>query len=568
MGARITRDLQNATPDHLRIEELEETGRELGKGSYGSVVEVRHKGILCACKRVHDVFVEDRASNHIVEKFRAECERMGKLRHPNIVQSLGIYFDRSSHAPPSLVMELLPLSLDKLLKNYENVPNHIKTSILLDVSRALLYLHTQSPPIMHRDLTVYNVLLTRGLCAKLSDFGVARDLRNFSGTGGEDEPPLSMVPGHILYMPPEAKQENPEYDLSIDVYSFGNLIVHVVSGKCPDEERDGKYTTSYTGKKQDVEKIAESPLKPLAEQCLEEDKRQRPSTERVVVLMEWEYQREPAPYGHIMELLEQLREKEEEVRVLQGRLQLGGQVTEGKRQPHLDPIEEVEEERVEVKGIGGEQNGIADSSTAVSPPPTPDASGAGAPQPLPVPKPRLFSVSQENSKPQPQPQPHPLVLTHHPQPLVLTNHSPGMPPVLNGQTPPTHPPQHVVEYATPEQSNTTLQNTAQPPTPKPRIPKPRVPPPTTTPSQQPAAETTTAAGTQAVRYNTLPRRPQSVYMASAPPPELLTEGRERLGTWPRRPRQRPAAAVAQDCAKGANDELAAKLARRRNWEHN
>ena len=554
MGARITKDLQlqlqNATPDHLRIEELEETGRELGKGSYGSVVEVRHKGTLCACKRVHEVFVEDR-ENRIVEKFRAECERMGKLRHPNIVQSLGIYFDRSRDAPPSLVMELLPLSLDKLLKQYKEIPNHIKTSILLDVSRALLYLHMQSPPIMHRDLTVYNVLLTRGLCAKLSDFGVARDLRNFSGGGGGDEPPLSMVPGHNLYMPPEAKQENPDYDLSIDVYSFGNLIVHVVSGRCPDEVNEGKYTTIYTGEKQDVEKIAESPLKTLAEQCLEEDRRQRPSTERVVIVMEWEYQREPAPYSHAMELLDQLREKEEEVRVLWSRL--GGQATEVKKQPHLNPIEEAEEEMVEVKGFGGEQNGVADSSTAVSPPPTPDASGAGAPQPLPVPKPQ----SRVNTMPHPQP--HPPVLTHHP---------PAMPPVLNGQTPPTHSPQQAVGYAIPQQSNQTLQDAAQPPTPKPRVPKPRVQPPTTTPSRQAAGETAATGGAQAEKHNTLPNRPQSTYITLSPPPELLAEGRGRLSTWPRRPRQRPAAAVAQDCAKGASEELAAKLARRRNWEHN
>ena len=52
------------------------------------------------------------------------------------------------------------------------IPNHIKNSILLDVSLGLLYLHKQTPPIVHRDLTANNVLLTSGLKAKISDVGI------------------------------------------------------------------------------------------------------------------------------------------------------------------------------------------------------------------------------------------------------------------------------------------------------------------------------------------------------------------------------------------------------------
>ena len=61
---------------------------------------------------------------------------------------------------PILIMECLPMSLINYLEQNKIIPNHIKNSILLDVSLGLLYLHTQTPHIIHCDLTANNVLLT------------------------------------------------------------------------------------------------------------------------------------------------------------------------------------------------------------------------------------------------------------------------------------------------------------------------------------------------------------------------------------------------------------------------
>ena len=286
MGAQIsTADLLAVTPSDLRIHDVVETGRELGKGAYGSVVEVRYKGTLCACKRVHDVLssakLREGEINHVVEKFKTECERMTRLRHPNIVQFLGFYFNRSGSELPSLVMELLPFTLADFLKETPSIPSGTKLSILLDVSRGLLYLHTQSPPIMHRDLSVYNVLLTKGLDAKLCDLGVARD---FTNDIIFDTAALSLVPGNPVCMPPEAFQENPAYDQSLDVYSFGILIVHVVSGKCPDDADRRKECS----REESVEKIGR-PLKLLAKWCLDEEKEDRPHMEEIVQTLKRRY---------------------------------------------------------------------------------------------------------------------------------------------------------------------------------------------------------------------------------------------------------------------------------------
>ena len=56
----------------------------------------------------------------------------------------------------------------------QKLPLSIKLFILQDVVSALVYLHTQEPPILHRDLTANNVLLTSSMKAKVADLGMAK----------------------------------------------------------------------------------------------------------------------------------------------------------------------------------------------------------------------------------------------------------------------------------------------------------------------------------------------------------------------------------------------------------
>ena len=98
---------------------------------------------------------------------------MSKLRHPHIVQFLGVCYLPGSRLP-SLVMEYLETDLHKLLEATPNLPLTIKQSILLNVAQGLLYLHSQSPSIIHRDLTAKNVLLNSAMVASIADMGIAR----------------------------------------------------------------------------------------------------------------------------------------------------------------------------------------------------------------------------------------------------------------------------------------------------------------------------------------------------------------------------------------------------------
>ena len=215
--------------------------------------------------------------------------RMSKLNHPNLVAFLGVCLQPQ----PILVMELLPMSLTQYLEKYANIPRNIKNSILLDVSHGLLYLHKQTPPIAHRDLTANNVLLTSGLRAKIADFGVSRavepDIR-------EHYFRMSKNPGHMHYMPPEVKlptefQENIRNVDKLDIFSFGVLIAHVYSQQLPipigtHSETTRLPLTEVQQRMTYIDAVDDEVVKKLSQDCLQIFPKERPHTSDVVAILQ------------------------------------------------------------------------------------------------------------------------------------------------------------------------------------------------------------------------------------------------------------------------------------------
>ena len=94
----------------------------------------------------------------VKDTFIRECCRCSELTHPNIVRLMEIYYP-SGQLLPAMVMELMDESLTAYAEKKPNVGLKRNLSILHDVAEGLNYLHSQSPPIIHRDLTPNNVLL-------------------------------------------------------------------------------------------------------------------------------------------------------------------------------------------------------------------------------------------------------------------------------------------------------------------------------------------------------------------------------------------------------------------------
>lgn len=183
------------------IENAVATGKKLGTGAYGEVLELLVDGtVLCAGKQLHAVLVDplNIGTQASIARFSSECSLMSQVDHCNIVQFMGVCFVEPS-AHPLLVMEKLDASLDEVLEKQAGIPHPLILSILLDITSGLVYLHEFTPPIVHRDLTARNVLLKYPtLQAKIADLG------NAMMVDPSKLRMLSKAPGTTSYMPPEA----------------------------------------------------------------------------------------------------------------------------------------------------------------------------------------------------------------------------------------------------------------------------------------------------------------------------------------------------------------------------
>ena len=259
-------------------------GQNIGVGACGRVYEVEYCGTVCAAKEIHPILVEGvgREEFEAVKKaFLSECVRSGCLSHPNIVHFLGVYRPSDQSLLPVLVMERMQESLTSVVEKYPNIPMYLKLAMLLDVSRGLWYLHTHHPPIVHRDLSPNNVLLTSQFVAKISDLGVAKVIQ------ADSKKTKTRAPGTVDFMPPEALLETPEYGPPLDVFSYGGVILHVVNQEWPKplhyvmtDPKTGKILglSEIERRQQHMKKMIGTPadLQPLVEQCLDNQQSRRP----------------------------------------------------------------------------------------------------------------------------------------------------------------------------------------------------------------------------------------------------------------------------------------------------
>ena len=240
---------------------------------------MKYRELTCAAKEVHSDLVQ---GQRIVDMFLRECQQCSRLRHPNIVKFLGVYYPAGGAARmrlPVMVMEMMAQNLTTFADKQESIPVHLKFSIINDVALGLYYLHSQIPPIIHRDLSPNNILLTEHNVAKIGDLGVAKVVQ----AGGKK----TTAPGTTDFMPPEALDSDPEYGPPMDVFSFAGIILHTFTQQWPTPSNP-KVFDSKTRKRvalSEVERRSKyldlmtdegAVLKPLIEECLDEDPTVRP----------------------------------------------------------------------------------------------------------------------------------------------------------------------------------------------------------------------------------------------------------------------------------------------------
>ena len=227
------------------LKNAQRTGKRLGSGAFGVVEELTVGGTIYAGKTIHSSLLDahNEGIDRTIQRFISECKLMSQIRHPNIVQFMGLCFIRDS-IHPSLVMEKLDLNLESVLETYSDIPLTLIVRIFKDVAKGLIYLHGKTPPIIHRDLTARNVLINKAsMNAKIADLGNALMI-----DPGKLSKTLSQAPGTLPYMPPEAFPWKPSYDTKLDMFSFGHLGLFAVIQTYPGNLLPSTYIDSSAKK--------------------------------------------------------------------------------------------------------------------------------------------------------------------------------------------------------------------------------------------------------------------------------------------------------------------------------
>ncbi|TYI42239.1 hypothetical protein ES332_A01G084100v1 [Gossypium tomentosum] len=195
---------------------------KLGQGGFGPV----YKGTLpegqeIAVKRL------SKSSGQGLEEFKNEVGLIAKLQHRNLVRLLGCSIPGDEKM---LIYEYMPnKSLEYFI--FDQTKSELldwrrRMHIIDGIARGLLYLHQDSRlRIIHRDLKASNVLLDSDMCPKISDFGMARTI-----WGDQTEANTNKIVGTYGYMPPEYAVDG-LFSIKSDVFSFGVLVLEIVSGK-------------------------------------------------------------------------------------------------------------------------------------------------------------------------------------------------------------------------------------------------------------------------------------------------------------------------------------------------
>jgi serine/threonine protein kinase len=255
--------------------------RRLGEGAFAEVYRVRHAHLgpqaLKIFKRV--------ASVEGTKALLGEAQLLSTLGHPNIIR----VFDANTVRTPEglrgyFTMEYIPGgNLEQLIKEHRPaVPTEIVITVLEQIAEGLAIAHDQTPPVLHRDVTLANILVGRedtGPRVRISDFGLAKRADPLTR--------LAAAQGTYAFMAPEVLR-NEGYSCASDVWSVGTIAYLLLTNRFPFDD-DGPFPWfSRTG-------FSRGPLPPSSYNpevdaeldrvvlaALETDQRDRPATARVL----------------------------------------------------------------------------------------------------------------------------------------------------------------------------------------------------------------------------------------------------------------------------------------------
>ncbi|PIN13616.1 Serine/threonine protein kinase [Handroanthus impetiginosus] len=286
-------DLPYSSKDIIKKLETLNEEHVIGAGGFGTVYKLAmDDGNIFALKKIVKV------NEGFDRFFERELEILGSIKHRYLVNLRGYC---NSPTSKLLIYDFLSGgSLDEALHDRaEQLDWEARLNIIMGAAKGLAYLHHDcSPRIIHRDIKSSNILLDGNLDARVSDFGLAKLLED------EESHITTIVAGTFGYLAPEYMQSGRATEKT-DVYSFGVLVLEIVSGKRPTDAsfiEKGlnivgwlNYLVSENRQREIVDPHCEGvqtesldALLSIAIQCVSSTPEERPTMHRVVQIIESE----------------------------------------------------------------------------------------------------------------------------------------------------------------------------------------------------------------------------------------------------------------------------------------
>lgn len=267
--------------DDLELKEI------IATNAHGEVLLADYYGTLVVLKRL----VRSALTPEGLTDFKLRVDMLTSLRHPNVVQFIGATFDNLSNVGFvveyiergdlfTLLRSPIPLTWsDPLLK------------IATDVAQGVSYLHNCEKPIVHRDLKSSNLLCTTTYSCKITDF--CQSKRQSVAGGGL----FSTMVGTPYWVAPEMLRQE-RYDVQVDCYSFGVILIELETRKDP------YYNVSIRGTMDVMRRVAAGELRPmipescsprrrdLITRCLDSNPKRRPRMTAILHTLQHEVRQE------------------------------------------------------------------------------------------------------------------------------------------------------------------------------------------------------------------------------------------------------------------------------------
>ncbi|KAI9122144.1 hypothetical protein K1719_006833 [Acacia pycnantha] len=212
-----------------------DSSNKIGEGGFGTVYKGRLRDGIFVAVKVLSIELDSLRGE---KEFVAELSTLGDIKHQNLVTLRGCCVEGAHRY---LVYEYMENnSLHRYFLGSQEGRMRFswgsRREVAIGVARGLAYLHEEIKPyIVHRDIKARNILLDRNLRPKVSDFGLAKLLR-------DDKSYVStQVAGTLGYLAPEYASSG-KVTRKSDVYSYGILLLEIVSGlpvvdPCQDTQR-------------------------------------------------------------------------------------------------------------------------------------------------------------------------------------------------------------------------------------------------------------------------------------------------------------------------------------------